>query len=204
MGFEASVFSAAVFLMGLIGTAEVAAHAIALQIASMTFMVPLGLAQATTVRIGSGYGRRDPVAIHRSGWAGFMMGVGFMTLTAVFMWLYPRPLIGLFVDTAQAGGAAVMPVAISFLTVAAAFQIVDGAQVMGAAMLRGLHDTSVPMAFAAFGYWVIGIGVGAGLAFGAGWGGVGIWIGLATGLAVVSVLMLWRWSKREQLGLVPR
>jgi multidrug resistance protein, MATE family len=74
--------------------------------------------------------------------------------------------------------------------------------VLGAGMLRGLHDTRVPMVFALFGYWVIGIGVGALFAFHLGWGGVGVWIGLATGLAVVSVMMLWRWSLRGRLGLV--
>lgn len=203
MGFEASVFSAAVFLMGLISTASVAAHAVALQIASLTFMVPLGLAQATTVRVGMGFGRRDPSEIARAGWAGFALGVGFMCLTAVLMWLFPRPLIGLFVDAGTPAGMTVTQLAVTFLAVAAIFQIVDGAQVMGAAMLRGLHDTRVPMVYALFGYWVIGIGVGAVLAFRMRLEGLGIWIGLATGLAVVSVLMLWRWSRREKLGLVP-
>lgn len=203
MGFEASVFSAAVFLMGLISTASVAAHAVALQIASLTFMVPLGLAQATTVRVGMGYGRRDPQEISRAGWAGFVLGVGFMCVTAVMMWLFPRPMIGLFVDAGTPAGMTVTQLAVTFLAVAAVFQVVDGAQVMGAAMLRGLHDTRVPMLFALFGYWVIGIGVGAGLAFPMGLEGLGVWIGLATGLAVVSVLMLWRWSRREKLGLVP-
>ncbi len=203
MGFEASVFSAAVFLMGLINTASVAAHAVALQIASLTFMVPLGLAQATTVRVGMGYGRRDPAQMGRAGWAGFVLGVGFMAVTAVLMWLFPRPMIGLFVDAGTPAGMTVTQLAVTFLAVAAIFQIVDGAQVMGAAMLRGLHDTRVPMVYALFGYWVIGIGVGAVLAFRMRLEGLGIWIGLATGLAVVSVLMIWRWSRRERLGLMP-
>lgn len=202
MGFEASVFSAAVFLMGLISTASVAAHAVALQIASLTFMVPLGLAQATTVRVGMGHGRRDADAIRRSGWAGFALGESFMAFTAIMMWVFPRPLIALFVDAGTPSGMDVTTLAVSFLSVAAIFQIVDGAQVMGAGMLRGLHDTRVPMLFAAFGYWVIGIGVGAGLAFRAGLEGLGVWIGLASGLAVVSVLMIWRWTHREKLGLV--
>lgn len=202
MGFEASVFSAAVFLMGLISTASVAAHAVALQIASLTFMVPLGLAQATTVRVGMGYGRRDAADMGRAGWAGFVLGVGFMSVTAILMWLFPRPVIALFVDAGTPDGMGVTQLAVTFLAVAAIFQIVDGAQVMGAAMLRGLHDTRVPMLFALFGYWVIGIGVGAMLAFPMGLEGLGVWIGLATGLAVVSVLMLWRWSRREKLGLV--
>ncbi len=204
MGFEASVFSAAVFLMGLISTESVAAHAVALQIASLTFMVPLGLAQATTVRVGLGHGRRDPVMIGRAGWTGFALGVGFMSLTALVIGLFPAVWVGLFVDPTAEGGPAVAQLAISFLMVAAIFQIVDGAQVMGAAMLRGLHDTRVPMVYAGIGYWGIGIGVGAFLAFRAGLDGLGIWIGLATGLAVVSLLMAWRWMRREKLALVPQ
>jgi MATE family multidrug resistance protein len=203
MGFEASVFTAAVFLMGLISTAAVAAHSVALQIASLTFMVPLGIAQAITVRVGMGYGRRDADAIQRAGWTGYVVAVGFMALTAIMMWLFPRPLIGLFVDASAPGGAGVMDVAVTFLAVAAIFQIVDGAQVAGAGMLRGLHDTRVPMIIALFGYWGIGIGVGAWLAFRAGWGGVGIWTGLATGLGIVAVLMLWRWMLRGRIGLLP-
>jgi MATE family multidrug resistance protein len=96
----------------------------------------------------------------------------------------------------------VITLAVAFLGIAALFQIVDGAQAVGAGMLRGLHDTTVPMAFALFGYWVAGIGVALWLGFGLGWGGVGIWSGLAAGLAVVSVLMLVRWTRRERLGLV--
>lgn len=203
MGFEASVFSAAIFLMGLINTASVAAHAVALQIASLTFMVPLGLAQATTVRVGIGHGRADPALIARAGWSGFVLGVGFMALTALMMWIIPGPLVRLFVDAAAPGSAQVIGLAVQFLSVAAVFQVVDGAQVMGAAMLRGLHDTRVPMVFALFGYWGIGIGVGAVLAFWLGLEGVGIWIGLASGLAAVSVMMVWRWHNRTRLGLVP-
>lgn len=203
MGFEASVFSAAVFLMGLISTAAVAAHSVALQIASVTFMVPLGIAQATTVRVGMGYGRRDPDMIRRAGWTGFALGVGFMALTALMMWAIPQHLVALFLDTDNPKNAEAVALAISFLGIAAIFQIVDGAQVVGAGMLRGLHDTLVPMVYALFGYWVIGIGVGAGLAFHFGMGGVGIWIGLASGLGIVSLLMLGRWMRRTALGLVP-
>ncbi len=203
MGFEASVFSVAIFLMGLISTASVAAHAVALQIASMTFMVPLGLAQATTVRVGIGYGRRDRDWMGRAGWVGFALGVGFMSVMALGMWLFPGALVSLFVDPAARGSAAVIPLAISFLQVAAVFQIVDGGQVMGAAMLRGLHDTRVPMIYALLGYWGIGIGVGTFLAFNLKMQGLGIWIGLATGLAVVALLMVARWHRREALGLVP-
>jgi MATE family multidrug resistance protein len=128
------------------------------------------------------------------------MGVAFMGTMAIGMWIAPRPLVSLFLaDVPQ--NAAVIALAVSFLRVAAAFQLVDGAQVIGAGMLRGLHDTRWPLIFALVGYWVVGLGVGAWLAFAADWQGVGIWVGLATGLAVVAVLMLARWLMRDRLGL---
>ena len=98
--------------------------------------------------------------------------------------------------------AEVIALAISFLRVAAAFQLVDGAQVIGAGMLRGLHDTRWPLIFALVGYWGVGLGIGAWLAFAADWKGVGIWVGLAAGLAAVAILMLWRWIARDRLGLI--
>jgi MATE family multidrug resistance protein len=125
-----------------------------------------------------------------------------MAAMALVMWIFPRELMTLFLEDDQAN-ARVMQLGISFLAVAAAFQIVDGAQVVGAGMLRGLHDTRVPMFFALFGYWVVGLGVGVWLAFGRDWEGVGIWVGLASGLALVSALMVARWTMRERLGLSP-
>lgn len=201
---EVGVFNAAVFLMGLIGTASLAAHQIAIQIASLTFMVPMGLAQAVTVRVGHAYGRGDAAAIGRAGWTSFWLATAFMTLMAAVMWAAPLHLVRIFIDPADPVNGAVVPLAVSFLGVAALFQIVDGAQAVGAGMLRGLHDTKVPMAFALFGYWVAGMGTAVALGFGLGWGGVGIWSGLAIGLAVVSVLMIWRWSLRDRIGLLPR
>jgi MATE family multidrug resistance protein len=198
--FEVTVFAAAVYLMGLIDADSVAAHAIALQIAVLSFMVPLGLSQAATVRVGRALGRGDAEAITRAGWTAFALGVAFMTVMALGMWIFPRELILLFLD--DDGNQRVIALAVSFVTVAAAFQIFDGAQVVAAGMLRGLHDTRVPMLIAVFGYWVVGIGVGIGLAFGAGWEGVGVWTGLASGLALVSVLLIWRWSRRDRLAPV--
>ena len=200
---EVGVFNAAVFLMGLIGTASLAAHQIAIQIASLSFMVPMGLAQAVTVRVGAAYGRGDPTGITRAGWTSFVMGVGFMSAMALLMWAIPRELVSIFLDVDDPRNAPVIPLAIAFLGLAALFQIADGAQAVGAGMLRGLQDTTVPMVYALFGYWVIGMGTAVALGFGAGWDGVGIWSGLAAGLASVAVLMLIRWSRRERLGLVP-
>ena len=200
--FEAGVFSAAVMLMGWISTAAVAAHAVALQLASLTFMVPMGLAQAATVRVGIGYGRADADHIRLAGWTSFAMGTGFMAVMALIMLAIPGTLAGFFIDRSNPANAEVAELAVSFLIIAALFQIADGAQVVGQGMLRGLHDTFVPMLFALFGYWVIGIGVGAWLAFERDWGGVGIWTGLATGLGIVAVLMIARWMRRERLGLL--
>lgn len=201
LGLEITIFNAAVFIMGLFGTASLAAHAIAIQIAALSFMVPLGLSQAVTVRVGLALGRGDPAGITRAGWTSFVLGVGFMALMGLLMLAAPRPLVHLFLDESDPANAPVIALAVSFIGVAALFQIFDGAQAVGAGMLRGLHDTTVPMIYAACGYWVIGLGVGLALAFGAGWRGLGIWIGLAAGLAVVALLMLIRWTRRERLRL---
>jgi len=201
LGFEGTVFSFAIYLMGLIDAASVAAHAIALQLAALTFMVPMGIGQAATVRVGLAYGAHDRAGVGRAGWTAFALGVGFMCITALIMVSVPQQLIGIFVDRSNPANARVVELGVSFLLIGALFQIVDGAQVVGAGMLRGLQDTRVPMVFAGLGYWGIGIGVGTLLAFGLGWEGVGVWTGLATGLAVVAALMVMRWSARDRLGL---
>jgi multidrug resistance protein, MATE family len=202
MALEMGVFALAAYFMGWIGAPAVAAHAVALQLAALTFMVPLGLGQAATVRVGLAFGRRDDSAISRAGWTAWVMGVGFMGVMALGMWSFPRHLVTLFLSDVP-GNAGVIALAVSFLRVAAAFQLADGAQVIGAGMLRGLHDTRWPLLFALFGYWVVGLGIGTWLAFGRDWKGTGIWVGLASGLAAVAVLMLARWMLRGRLGLIP-
>ncbi|KRB79696.1 MATE family efflux transporter [Sphingomonas sp. Root710] len=203
LGFEVTVFNAAVFLMGLIGRAPLAAHAIALQIAALCFMVPMGIGQAATVRVGYAHGRRDRAAAGRAGWLALLLGTAFAAFSAAMLVAIPRLLVGGFIDVDAPANAEVTRLAISFLAVAALFQLADGAQAIGAGVLRGLQDTRVPMIFAAFGYWVIGIGVGTLLAFPVGLDGIGIWLGLASGLGVVAILLVWRWAWRERLGLVP-
>lgn len=200
MGFEGGVFSAAAYLMGLIDAESVAAHAVALQIAALSFMVPWGLSQAATVRVGRHLGEGDKAGIARAGWTAWTLGVGFMALMAIVIWSIPRELITIFLDDTPEN-ARVIALGVSFLAIAAIFQVVDGAQVVGAGMLRGLHDARVPMIFTFVGYWGIGIGIGAWLAFRESWQGQGIWTGLAVGLAIVAVLMIWRWIRREALGL---
>ena len=203
MALEMGVFALAAYFMGRIGAPAVAAHAVALQLAALTFMVPLGLGQAATVRVGLALGKGDRPGIARAGWAAWVMGVAFMGAMALVMWSIPRELVSLFLKDVPAN-ALVIALAVSFLRVAAAFQLVDGAQVIGAGMLRGLHDTRWPLLFALVGYWVVGLGIGSWLAFAQDWKGVGIWIGLASGLAAVAALMLARWILRDRLGLTRR
>ena len=200
MALEMGVFALAAYFMGWIGAPAVAAHAVALQIAALTFMVPLGLGQAATVRVGLAFGRGDRDGVARAGWTAWVLGVAFMGVMALGMWGWPRVLVTQFLTDVPAN-AAPIALAVGFLKVAAAFQLVDGAQVIGAGMLRGLHDTRWPLIFALFGYWVVGLGIGAWLAFAADWQGLGIWVGLASGLAVVAALMLARWVLRGRLGL---
>jgi len=202
VGLEVTIFNAAVFLMGLIGASSVAAHAIAIQIASLCFMVPLGFSQAATVRVGIAYGSGDTAAIRRAGWTPFVLGVGFMACTAMMMFLVPETLIGIFLDRTDPSNAEVIALAVSFLGIAALFQVFDGAQAIAGGMLRGLHDARVPMIYAGLGFWGVGLSLSVLLGFWARLEGIGIWIGLATGLAVVSALLIVRWLRREQLGLM--
>jgi MATE family multidrug resistance protein len=199
--FEVSIFNAASFLMGLINATSIAAYAIAIQVASLAFMVPLGLGQAVTVRVGRAHGSGDYEAVTRAGWTAYAMGVGFMAVTAAMMILFPHLLIAAFIDLEAPGNADVVRLAAVFLAFAGLFQIVDGAQAVGGGMLRGLHDTTVPMVYALFGYWGVGLPLGVVLAFPVGLEGRGIWIGLSAGLAVVAVLLLARWLRRDRLGL---
>lgn len=202
LAFEVTIFNAAALLMGRIGANELAAHAIALQIASFCFMVPFGLGQAVTVRVGRAYGAEDAEGVARAGWTAFALAMGFMVFTASLMLVAPHLLLSAFLDLGDPKNAPVIGFAVSFLVMAAIFQLADGAQAIGSGMLRGLQDTRVPMIYAGLGYWGVGLPLGAMLAFGTSLRGIGIWIGLATGLAVVALLMLWRWIRRDRLGLV--
>lgn len=199
---EVTIFSAAIFLMGLIDQDSVAAHAVALQVAAVAFMIPLGISQAATVRVGFYYGREDRDGIRLAGQVAYGLGVGAALLLATTMVVFPAQLVGLFMEEGVGPGDRVFDLAVAFLFIAAMFQLVDGTQAVGAGVLRGVQDTRVPMIFAAFGYWIVGFGIAIGLGFYAGWEGIGIWIGLAAGLGVAAVLLTGRWLLRERIGLV--
>ena len=200
---EGGFIGAAGFLMGRIGAAELAGHTIALQVAALAFQVPFGVGQAATIRAGFHYGAGDRAGIARAGWAAVGVAFGFSFVAAAVMVLFPRLVLGIYVQINNPANAAMVALAMQYLLVAAAFQLFDGVQAVAAGLLRGLQDTRVPMVMALFGYWIVGFGTAIFLGFYTPWAGVGVWIGLAVGLVATSALLLWRWHRRENLRLVP-
>jgi len=201
---EVSIFAAAGVAMGLIGERQLEAHSIALQISATAFMIPLGLGQAASVRVGHAFGARDAVAVSRAGWVAFAVTLAYVALSASAMLGAPRLLIAPFLDAAAPGAAEVVPLAVAFLGIAAIFQLFDGAQAALSNMLRGVHDSRWPMMMALLGYWAVGAPIGLALAFLTPLRGLGLWIGLACGLAAVSLQLLWRWRRKERLGFLER
>ena len=197
---EVGVFSAATMVAGLIGRATLEAHTAALQIISIAFMIPLGLGQAATVRVGLAYGARNARAIARAGWCAFGLTLVYAALSATAMIAAPRLLIAPFIDVDAPENANAVAIAVAMLKVAALFQVFDASQCALANMLRGLHDSKWPFVIAILGYWAIGAPVGLALGFLTPLGGIGVWIGLATGLAIVAVLLLLRWVGKERRG----
>lgn len=201
---EIGIFTAATLMMGTLGDVPLAAHGIAIKVASTTFMVPLGIGLAATVRVGLAQGARDPAGVRRAGWTAFALAGAVMAAASALLLLAPDVLIGLFRDPADPGNAEVVAVARTLLLIAAGFQLVDGAQVVGQNVLRGLSDVRVPFAIALTGYWGVGIGFAWVLTFPVGLGPAGIWLGLGAGLAAVAFLLLDRFRRRDRLGLVRR
>ena len=193
---ETGLFAASSVMMGWIGKIPLAAHGIALQITSVSFMVPLGLSQAVTVRVGRAWGKGDREALRAAALAGMILaGIALVVIVATFL-LIPGLLVGLFVDPTDPFRPEILAVGIILLAVAALFQVVDIGQVMALGMLRGVQDTRVPMVMAVISYWGIGLPVAYVLAFTLGWEGPGIWLGLTAGLAVACVTMQARFWQR--------
>jgi MATE family multidrug resistance protein len=201
MAFEVTVFNAAAIIMGLISADAVAAYVIALQIPSLTFMVPMGLGMAATVRVGLAYGAGDRAAIGRAGWTAFGLSMLLACATATLLLSQPRALVGLFLDLGKPENQPVIALAVAYLFYAGLFQFVDAAQAVSNGMLRGLGDTRAPMIVCGIGYWLIGLPLGVLLAFPGGLAGSGIWIGLSVGLALVGITLMVRWGLRDRLGL---
>jgi MATE family multidrug resistance protein len=199
MIFEASLFNTSTLLMGTFGMASVAAHQIALNVASITFMVPLGVAMAATVRVGLSAGAGDLAGVRRAGASAVVVSVAFMSLCAVTIALFRNQIASLYFTNVASNADAIALTAV-FLQVAAAFQIFDGLQVTAALSLRGLKDARMPMWIAGGCYWLIGFPVCFGLGIWMGLNGLGVWIGLAFALFVAAISMCWRfyYLSREQ------
>lgn len=186
---EIGVFSAATALIARLNAASIAAHQIALNCASLTYMVPLGISSAAAVRVGQGLGRRDPAAAGRAGWTAIALGAGFMSCAAIVFVLAPRAIIRLFSPDPE-----VMRIGVLLLFVAAAFQLFDGLQTVATGALRGAGETRMPMFSSLVAYWVIGLPLGYYLGFRRGLGAFGIWLGLALSLMVLgsALVLVWR------------
>ncbi|MDP3544449.1 MAG: MATE family efflux transporter [Elusimicrobiota bacterium] len=190
MAVEVAVFSLATALVGRLGAEVLAAHQLTLNLASLTFMIPMGLSHAAATRVGQALGRGEPWTAAAAGNAATAMSVVFMACTGLIFAVFPEPILGLF-----GADAALVARAKPLLYCGAAFQIFDGAQAVLTGALRGLGETRRPLYINVLAHWLIGLPVGLTLAFGLGWGAVGVWIGLVAGLASVALLLGREWRR---------
>lgn len=197
-GIESGLFMMTALMMGLISTDTLAAHQLALQCAAFTFMVPLGVGIATSVRVGHAVGRQDPDGIRRAGVVGIWLAAIFMIFAAILFWSIPRTIISIFLDVNDPANATVVGIAIKLLGIAAVFQLFDGIQVAASGALRGLKDTRRPMVINFISYWLLGLTAGYVLGFVLDYGAEGLWWGLVLGLTVASVLLTIRFRRQAQ------
>jgi multidrug resistance protein, MATE family len=193
IALEVGVFSASTLVAGRLGAVAVSGHQIALVMASLTFMVPLGVAQATSVRVGNAIGRRDVPAANVSGWSGIALSACFMSCSAIVFWTLPLPIVHIFTYDPE-----VAKVGVSLLAIAAVFQFFDGVQVTAIGALRGSGNTRIAMITDFVGWWLIGLPLGAWLCFGRGWGVRGLWFGLSAGLISIGCVLAVAWRRRVE------
>jgi MATE family multidrug resistance protein len=192
---EWGLFMSAALLVGWIGTTALAAHQIALQVASVLFMVPFGISLAATVRVGHAVGREDPLAVRRAGFSAIALSGVFMVAMTLIVIAFRHQIPLLFLGGDAASNALTANLAATLLLIGASFFITDGLQGVTAGALRGLNDTRVPMLFAALSFWLIGFNCVYALAFTFGLGAVGIWIGFSVAVASFAALLIWRFER---------
>ncbi|WP_300062280.1 MATE family efflux transporter [uncultured Roseobacter sp.] len=186
---EVGLFAASAMMMGWLGTVPLAAHGIALQLASITFMVHMGLSNVATIRAGNAYGRHDPPHMKKGAFVVTVMSLMMAGATIAVFLLLPEPLISLFMQENEPQRVQILAIGTGLLAMAALFQLVDGAQVIALGLLRGVQDTRVPMVFAALSYWAIGVPCSYLFGFVLGLEGIGVWLGLVVGLGLAAVLL---------------
>ncbi len=188
---EFAAFGVIALLMGSLGTIEVAAHQVALNLAALTYMVPLGVSAASAVRVGHAVGRGDPDGARRAAASGLLCGAGFMACCAVVFLSFPSVLAGLYTSVGE-----VAALTAALIPIAGFFQVFDGLQAVSAGVLRGLGDTRAPMVVNLVGFWLVGMPVSVTLCFGLGLGPEGLWWGLVAGLGAVAIILLLRVTAR--------
>jgi len=186
---EAGLFVISALLISRLGTVVIDGHQIAINVSSITFMVPLGLALAVTVRVGHAAGRGDAAAVRYAGFTGIALTLATQAVSATLMLAIPHAIAHAYSDDPR-----VIVLAAQLLVLAGIFQFSDGIQVVSNGALRGLKDTRVPMLITVFAYWIVGMPTGAWLAFGAGYGVRGMWVGLIAGLTAAALLLFARWA----------
>ena len=184
---EAAAFGAIGLLMGVLGMRELAGHQVAITLAALTFMVPLGVGAAASVRVGRAVGAGDVAGARAAAHAAYICGVGFMCVTALVFLAFPRQLAAMMTSDPS-----VIAIAAALIPIAGIFQVFDGGQAVGAGVLRGLGDTRLPLIAMLGGYWLLGLPVSAWLGFRTGMREVGLWSGFVVSLGVVAVFLLLR------------
>jgi len=186
--------------VGWLGTTALAAHQIALQVATIVFMVPFGVSLAATVRVGHAVGRRDPVGVRRAGFSAIVLGAVLMAAMTVFVVGFRHELPFFFLGGDAAANAETARLCATLLLIGASFFIADAVQGVAAGALRGLNDTRVPMLFAAISFWLIGFTSAYQLGLRTSLGVVGIWIGFSISVATFAVLLVWRFNRLTKDG----
>jgi multidrug resistance protein, MATE family len=186
---EVGAFAMATFLIGKLGAVQLAGHQIALNVASFTYMVPLGICSAAAVRVGHAMGAKDAHAAARAGWMAIFFGALFMSCSGLALFLFAKP-----IARAYTPESAVVNAGATLLLVAAVFQLFDGLQVVATGALRGAGNTRIPMLANFVGYWVIGLPLGAFLCFKMKMGAVGMWLGLCLALVLIGSALLAVWQ----------
>ena len=193
LGLEVCVFAVATVVIARLGAIPLASHQIALNTASFTYMVPLGISSAAAVRVGQALGRNDAHGARRAGWTALALGSVFMTCTTIIFWVVPRLIVRIY-----APDPAVIRAASGLLFVAAFFQFFDGLQAVATGALRGTGDTRTPMIWSVGFYWLVGLPVGYLLGIQLGWGAAGVWVGLCVALILIGSTLLYTWYRKEK------